>query len=70
MNPFSLSHLESLSDSTLARSITEYKRMLSRLGQFSNSSQIKDIRAQVHGALAEIEIEAEGRIRVVPSSVR
>ena len=70
MNPFSLSHLESLSDSTLARSITEYKRMLSRLGQFSNSSQIQDIRAQVHGALAEIEIEAEGRIRVVPSSVR
>ena len=42
--------------------------MLSRLGQFSNSSQMQDIRAQIHGALAEIEIEAEGRIRVVPCS--
>jgi hypothetical protein len=70
MNPFSLSRLETLSESTLARSITEYKRMLSQLGQFSNSSQMQDIRTQVHGALAEIEIEAEGRVRVVPCSVR
>jgi hypothetical protein len=66
MNPFSLSRLETLSESTLARSITVYKRMLSQLGQFSNSSQIQDIRAQVHGALTEIEIEADSRIRVIP----
>ena len=70
MNPFSLSSLETLSESTLARSITVYERMLSQLGQFSNSSQIQDIRGQVLGALTEIEIEADRRIRVVPCSVR
>ena len=59
MNPFSLSRPETLSESTLVRSIAGYKRMLSRLVQFFNSSQILDIRAQVHGALAEIKIEAE-----------
>ena len=65
-NPFSLSRLETLSKSTLARSIAEYKRMLSQLGQFSDNSQIQDIRAQVHHALDEIEVEAKGRMRLVP----
>ena len=70
MNPFSLSCLETLSESTLARSIAVYERMLSQLGQFSNSTQIQDLRAQVLGALTEIEIESDRRIRVVPCSVR
>ena len=65
-NPFSLSHLEALSQSALTRSMAEYKRILSQLGQFSDNSQIQDIRALVHHALDEIEVEANGRMRLVP----
>ncbi len=60
-NPFSRFPLDTLSNGTLARSITEYKRMLLRLGRFTDSSQIRRLQAQVQGALAELGEEAERR---------
>ena len=61
-NPFTLFPLDTLSTTTLATCITEYKRMLLRLSRFSDGSQIQRIRAQVRQALAELVKEAEKRL--------
>ena len=60
-NPFTRSPLDTLSKGTLARSISEYKRMLLRLGRFTDGSQIQELRAQVRYALAELVEEADRR---------
>jgi hypothetical protein len=60
-NPFLVYRPGALSNSTLAQSLLEYRRMLFQLGLFSDSTAMRVLRVQVQAALAELETEAEQR---------